>query len=118
MDIQLRTQEIEIPRNGVRDLSRRLAYRFSGVAFRISRLHVSLKDLNGPRGGLDKECVLRAELIEGGEILVRDRSRHLRRAIDRCARRLKHALGRETRRRKTRVRHRRMPGATSNALTT
>ena len=118
MEIQLRTQEIEIPRNGVRDLSRRLARRFSGVTFRISRLHVTLKDINGPRGGRDKECILRAELAGGGEVLVRDRSNHLRRAIDRCARRLKHAVGRETRRRKTRLRQRQILGATAGALTT
>ena len=117
MDIQLRTQEIEIPRNGVRDLSRRLSDRFSGMAFRIARLHVTLKDVNGPRGGLDKVCILRAELTGGGEILVRDRSSHLRRAIDRCARRLKHAVGRETRRRKSRTRHGRFLGVPADLTT-
>jgi putative sigma-54 modulation protein len=117
VDIQLRTQEIEIPRNGVRDLSRRLADRFSGMAFRIARLHVTLKDVNGPRGGLDKVCILRAELAGGGEILVRDRSSHLRRAIDRCARRLKHAVGRETRRRKSRMRHGRFLGVPADLPT-
>ena len=116
MDVQLRTQEIELPRNGFRELSRRLARKFSGMSFRIARLHVTLKDVNGPRGGRDKVCILRAELTEGGEILVRDRSSHLRRAIDRCARRMKHALGREARRRKVRARGRLTLAAPADAI--
>ena len=105
MDIQISTQQIELPDHGSRNLRRNLVQRFAQLATGISRLRVVLKDINGPRGGRDKVCILHARLSGGGELVVRERSEHLRQAIDRCARRCKSLIDREFKRR--RIRHRR-----------
>jgi len=41
--------------------------RFSG---RVRSLHVTLKDLNGPRGGLDKHCRIAIRLERQGRLIV------------------------------------------------
>jgi len=109
MDILLRTQEVSLPDNGSGVLARRLDQMLARAAARIKRLHVTLKDINGPRGGRDKVCTLRAELSDGGQIIVSDRSADLGRAIARSARRLKASFGREIARRRVRRRQRPAP---------
>lgn len=41
--------------------------RFTG---RVRSLHVTLKDLNGPRGGLDKHCRMAIRLERQGRLIV------------------------------------------------
>ncbi|MGD8978209.1 MAG: hypothetical protein PVG91_11440 [Gammaproteobacteria bacterium] len=98
MNIHLRTQQITLPDGGGEQIRLRLGEAFSRLASRISHLHVTLKDVNGPRGGRDKVCILRAELAGGGEVLVSERNEHMRRALDRCARRFKEAIQRRIKR--------------------
>ena len=106
MNIHLRTQDVALPPRGGDAIRRRVERMFSGLASRISHLHVTLKDVNGPRGGRDKVCILRAELADGGEVLVRGRSDHMRRALEVCARRFKDSVYRQIERRESRRRQR------------
>jgi hypothetical protein len=76
---------------------------------------VTLKDINGPRGGRDKVCMLRAELADGGQIVVIDRSSKMRHAIFGCLRRSKSLIAREVKRR--RMQHRRRRGLGHAPLT-
>ena len=100
MNIQLRTRDVQMPRNSEIDLARRVSGLFERFSDHIARLHGTLKDVNGPRGGRDKLCILRAELADGGEVVVRDRSSDMGRAISRGARRLKQCVSRESQRRR------------------
>lgn len=107
MEIRVDTQRVNLPRRGVSALRRRIGRAFERVASGVTHLHVTLRDINGPRGGRDKVCVLRAELADGGEVMVVDRSETLRRALFRSLRRGRQLVRREVERRRSRQRSRR-----------
>jgi hypothetical protein len=46
---------------------------------------VRLADLNGPRGGVDKQCRIIVKLRPGEEVVVKDTASEVETAIDRCA---------------------------------
>ena len=50
----------------------RLEFALGRFAGRVRSLHVTLKDLNGPRGGLDKQCRIDIRLRRLGRLIVID----------------------------------------------
>ena len=102
MQVILETQDIRLPAGSRGDLMDRVRRSLTRLNDSIARLHVHLKDINGPRGGRDKICMLRAELASGGQIVVVDQSSELRRAISRCLRRGRSLVSRELQRRRER----------------
>lgn len=58
------------------------------VAHLISGIIVSLVDLNGPKGGIDRQCQVQAKLHDGRLVVVRARSEGFGPAIDRALHRL------------------------------
>jgi hypothetical protein len=102
MQVELETHGVVIPRNEGQALVTRLNDSFARVRNRIARMHMSLKDDNGPRGGRDKICLLRAVLTNGREIVVRDRSSNLARAIGRSIRRGRALIAHELKRSRAR----------------
>lgn len=104
MNIRLETHHVVLPSNSGANLAARVGRVFSRLASGISNLHVTLKDINGPRGGRDKVCMLRAELAGGGQIVVIDRSSKMRRAIVSCLRRSRSLIAKEVKRRRSRSR--------------
>ena len=99
MEVRIRTQHVALPRRSLSRLRVRVRAGLARLSERVMRLHVTLKDINGPRGGRDKICMLRAEFVDGGEIVVVDRSDHLRRAIAGCLQRSRRVIDRELKRR-------------------
>lgn len=55
---------------------------------RIERLDVQLIDLNGPKGGVDRECQVRAKLADGGVLVTRARAEMIPKAVDAAIRKL------------------------------
>jgi hypothetical protein len=65
------------------------------VGGRVRSLHVSLKDLNGPRGGLDKHCRIAIRLERPGRLIViEDVDAEPEAAISRAAERASRAVTR------------------------
>ncbi len=104
MEIRVDARNVEIPARSTRSLADRINRLLSRLKTRIARVHITLKDVNGPRGGRDKVCVLRTELTNGRHIVVVDRSAKLGRAIVRCVRRSKLLIDRDVKRRRDRLR--------------
>ena len=101
MQIQIETSQIELPpkkRDTIRRMSNRILSRFSK---HIRGLHLTLKDVNGRKGGRDKVCTLRLTLVHGGEVLVIDRSRSIAKAVYRGLRRSRALLKRSITRQRT-----------------
>jgi ribosome-associated translation inhibitor RaiA len=48
----------------------------------VRHLIISAKDINGPRGGLDKECIIFAYLNSGKSVRISARSSDLYQAVD------------------------------------
>lgn len=78
---------------------RRLRFALGRFGGRVARVSARLGDVNGPRGGEDKECRLAARLQPAGELVVSERDADLYAAIDRAASRLGRAVSRELGRR-------------------
>ncbi|MEM7782664.1 MAG: hypothetical protein AAF623_04865 [Planctomycetota bacterium] len=59
----------------------RLYASFSKFGFRVSQIDLKVRDLNGPRGGIDKECKVVVRVERMGDIVVSSRDRTLTKAI-------------------------------------
>lgn len=55
-------------------------------------LHVSLSDINGPRGGCDKRCRILVQMAGGKGVVIEDTEPDLYHAIDRAAERADRAV--------------------------
>jgi putative sigma-54 modulation protein len=63
----------------------RLRFAFSRVSGRVRRVLVTLSDINGPRGGVDKRCLLEVRLDGLSSVVIQDIQTDLYTAIDRAA---------------------------------
>ena len=72
MLIDVLDRDVTLDEGTLEWIERRLQFALGRFAGRIRRVQVILSDINGPRGGMDKQCHLRISLIPNGEILVED----------------------------------------------
>lgn len=73
----------------------RLATALGWARDHLRKLAVSLSDINGPRGGVDKRCKIQLQLAGGREIIIDDVEADLYAAIDRAAGRADRAVVRQ-----------------------
>jgi len=81
-------------------IDRRLTFALDRFQQEIERVDVSLADLNGPKGGLDKQCRMVAKLRSLGTLVIEDQDMDFFAVIDRAADRLGHAVQRAIDRRR------------------
>jgi putative sigma-54 modulation protein len=62
----------------------RLGFTLSRIASRIRRVNIRLSDLNGPRGGIDKRCLVEVRLDGLSVVVVEDVQSNMYTAIDRA----------------------------------
>ena len=90
MKISFNDRQNLLSETAVRQTEEKLSAALSKFGSRISRITVSVYDINGPRGGTDMECRLVAKIKKMGEVvaIVRDDSltKSIRRAIIRIER--------------------------------
>ena len=78
----------------------RMANALGWAGERMRKLAVSLSDINGPRGGIDKRCKVQVQLGGGQEVVIEDTEADLYLAIDRAADRADRAVVRRVERRR------------------
>jgi ribosomal subunit interface protein len=76
-------------------IKRRLQFALSRFESRVLQVTVRLADLNGPRGGVDKQCRMAVAIPSSGHIRAEVTDADLYTAIDRAADRIGHAVARE-----------------------
>ena len=81
---------------------RRLRFSVRRLNPRIKRLRVSVEDVNGPRGGVDKRCRIVAEISPSGNLVIEETDTRAHEAVDRAADRLRRSVRRELKRRQSR----------------
>lgn len=81
-------------------VERRLYFALSRFGGRVKAVSVSLVDLNGPRGGIDKRCSMQARLAPRGTVRVEHTDSELSAAVDRAAAQLGRAVTRALERRR------------------
>ena len=85
-------------------VERRLRFALSRFGPKIRQAAVKLTDLNGPRGGLDKQCQITVTLSPSGKVRVEATAAALHTAIDLVFQRLERSVTRELERRRAEYR--------------
>jgi ribosome-associated translation inhibitor RaiA len=73
---------------------RRLRIALGSVSGHVRQLAIRLADINGPRGGVDKRCTLRAQVEGAPAVVIEHRDADLYVAIDLAASRLRRTVAR------------------------
>jgi ribosome-associated translation inhibitor RaiA len=94
MRVQIRGRGLEMT-DALRNLTLSLLQvALDRVRDRIEGIEASVVDLNGPRGGIDKRCQLRAHLVQGGEVIARATDADSYAAVVRAVHRLRDRITR------------------------
>lgn len=80
-------------------VERRIRFALGRYRDTVRAVQVRLRDVNGPRGGADKLCLLQVELAGQRPLVIRDSDTDLYRAISRAARRADQQVARRLSRR-------------------
>lgn len=99
MRIDIHTNNIEMTEDVRFHTERCINFGLDWAKHDVSRVIVTLSDINGPRGGNDKQCQVRIPLARMQEILIKEISDDLQVAIshsvERAARSLERRLSRQ-----------------------
>ncbi|MFC5461757.1 HPF/RaiA family ribosome-associated protein [Massilia niabensis] len=90
-------------------IEQRLVTALGWARHHMRKLAVSLSDINGPRGGVDKRCKIQVRLAGGRDIIIDDIDADLYAAIDRAADRADRAVVKQVERTRH-FAHTRLPG--------
>lgn len=88
---------------------RRLGQALNRFRDRVLWARVWVKDVNGPRGGSDKQCLVQLRVKGASDIILQEREVDARSAFDLAAGRVIHALMRQVGRRRRTERRRLVP---------
>ncbi len=95
--------ELHLRGNVAEPLRRYAEHRFQFAlrrfSHRVKRLRVYVADVNGPRGGVDKQCRILLDVAPSGSLVLEETDVRLRTAMDRAADRLKRCFRRDLKRR-------------------
>ena len=98
MQFEIRGRDLSIT-EALRDrIERRLRFALDRFSRRIKQVHVTLGDLNGPRGGIDKCCKLAISLDRSSTLVVESHASNVYVAIDRVADKAATYIGRRLKR--------------------
>ena len=103
MEIDIQAHNISLTRGLREHIKRRLGFSLSTRYERIRRILVRISDINGPRGGNDKRCLIQVVLPRQADVVIEDTESSLYAAIDRAVAR----VSRTVMRRLARSRHNR-----------
>lgn len=94
MQLHIKGQNLFLAPAVIVRIERRLRFALSRFADRVDRVTVRLADLNGPRGGVDKQCRIIVKVRAAGEVVIEDAASDVETAIDRGADRVQRAVAR------------------------
>ena len=95
MKIDIRGRHVELTETLLAHTERRLRFALSRFGQRIRHVTVQLTDLNGPRGGVDKQCRVTVTLSPSRRVMVEATDADLPTAIDRAADRVERSVTRD-----------------------
>jgi len=98
MQFEIHAKDIPITEQLRGHIERRLCFALERFARRIRRVRVSVGDLNGPRGGVDKRCRVAIVLMPSTTVVMEDRDSNIYTAIDRVADKAGRCIGRRLKR--------------------
>lgn len=85
-------------------LRRKLGRKLGKFVRAVERVSVRIRDVNGPKGGVDKACRIKVVLAGLPSVVVEEQHASLQAAMDRAMQRSERAVRRSVQRRTTRTR--------------
>lgn len=83
MQIDIQTSRLTLAPEHREQIRRRAAFAFARLHPRVARVEVRLSDINGTRGGVDKQCRVLVHMTDGPSSIVEDLDGDLSTLIDR-----------------------------------
>ena len=110
MQIDIQTRGFSLTEALEKHVHNRLGFTFLHASSHVNRVRVRLSDLNGPRGGTDKCCLVEVRLERLPAVIIEDVQPNMYTAIDRAvgraARTVKRRLAQQgSRRQQTAAQH-------------
>jgi putative sigma-54 modulation protein len=101
MQVAVHTDRRIISENHLEVLHTRLEFALSRFEAQLGRIAVYLSDLNGDKGGIDKQCKVIIPLRRGKSIVMEDRDSNWLALFDRIAERVGYNVSKEIDRRRS-----------------
>ena len=95
MKIDIRRHHVELTEALRAHVERRLRFALGRFGARITAATVTIEDLNGPRGGVDKQCRITVALASAGHLRVEVLDTEVTPAVDQAADRIGRTVARE-----------------------
>ena len=86
-----RSGEAQVWRQQVEQRVRLALRRLQG---QVQQARISLRDINGPRGGVDKQCQILLTTADHGQLIIVSRAEHVQGALNQALQRTTHTLTR------------------------
>jgi len=117
MQIEIWGREVKVSERLREYIERRVRFALERLAMPIRKVHVQLRDLNGPRGGVDKSCQVRIALAPAATLVVEHRSSSAYAAIDSALKKAAMSIVRRIQRKQERIRTRTATSRIEQTLT-
>ena len=101
MRLMIRSLSEKLPETIRETIDRQFQFALSRFEPRIDSVQLTLRDNNGPRGGMDQECRVLVHLNDGTDIAVSEVQTSLLAAVARVADRVAYAVMRRLERKRT-----------------
>jgi putative sigma-54 modulation protein len=106
MHINIQARGFELSEGLRLHTERRLQFAIDWASDDVTTIKVRFSDINGPRGGNDKRCIIQIPISGQRDVVIEDTESDLYVAIDRAADRLEQTLARKLERMREHRHHR------------
>lgn len=104
MKLIITLRKIKQRRAIVKHIDNRIGFAFARTRQFVKSLSITVSDINGPRGGIDKQCRIVIQLRSLSPIIITERQSRLLHAVDRAITRASHNLAQRVKRQREKER--------------
>ncbi|MEN9903551.1 MAG: hypothetical protein RLZZ555_116 [Pseudomonadota bacterium] len=94
MQIVIESSRSGEPRDWRLLVERRVRLALQRLQGQVQLARISLRDINGPKGGVDKQCQVLLTTAGHGQVVIVSRAEHAQGALNQALQRASHALAR------------------------
>ena len=98
MNIVIQCRDFSMTDSLKQYVENQLRFVLTRYSVHIVKINVTLLDINGPKGGLDKRCRVRLKFSKLPTIIIQDTQKNLYAAIKTCGTKLKRTVERDIKR--------------------